>query len=84
MNMKCQDGGQDGILDRMAQGMRKERKRGVEDDTMAFGLSNWKNRVHYLERVDFGIGSNMRKYQEVLDRSLFWGSLPFKSEPKLP
>lgn len=64
MNTQYEDEGWDDILDRMAQGMGKERKtKMLKADTVAFCMSTWKNRVHYLEGVGFRVGSNIRKQQ---------------------
>lgn len=42
--------------------MKEDRKTGVKDDTVAFGLSNWMNRVHYMRQVGLSLGSNIKKY----------------------
>lgn len=51
----------------MAQEIKEDRKTGVKDNTVAFGLSNWMNRVHHVRGVGLAVGSNIKKYWEVLD-----------------
>lgn len=72
INMKYWDKGWNDILDRMAWEIKEDRKTGVKDDTVAFGLSNWMNRVHYMRQVGLSLGSNIKKYWEVLDLSLIF------------